>query len=451
MKRASLLLFTVLIIVLSSVVISSVFVNAANSNVVYVASNGTGDGSSPDSPLGNANGYKPGEKMETYNAFYRGLDKLKKEGGTLVIVGEVYIDSVESRFSNGRKEKSAPSEFKTPTAEKGISITITSVYNDADYRKNGAKIILDHDTCNTTCLMFKSNTLIDNIDIEYKYHEDYPNSWKTTFMLGGNGYNFVVGENVNVTSFNTKTNQAGDRFPMLIGGHRYSALKTSTNITVKSGTWDTVIAGSFGITNTQYGKVDGDANLVINGGKIGTVVGTGSLEQPGESVTGGVNIVVTSGEVKNLYVTNSTEYIGTGAKITLGKDAVIGSFNYAPENYAGNIESLINKTEIINNSSLKIDVPDNKAPETQAPQTQSLATQTPETVPTETAPTETIPETTVQPVDTSVQVIVPETQSPENDSENSSGKTVLILLIIVAVIIGIFSFVINRIKLNMLK
>ena len=447
MKRSALLLFTAFIIILTSAVISSFSVSAANTNVVYVASNGTGDGSSPDSPLGNSKNYKPGNKMEIYNSFYLGLDKLKQKGGTLVIVGEVYIDSVESRFSNGRDKKIAPSEFRTPKAEKGISITITSVYNNSDYRKNGAKLILDHDTCNTTCVMFKSNTLIDNINIEYKYHEDYPNSWGTPFMFGGNGSAFEIGENVNVSSFNTKTNTEGNLYPILIGGHRYSELKSDTNLTVKSGTWSTVIAGGFGIASFSYGKIDGNANVIINGGKIDTLVGTGSLEQPAGSVTGNVNIVITAGEVKNLYVANSAEYSGTGAKITLGKNANIGSFYYAPDNYDGDIDSLVKKTSIANNSSLKIDIPENKSPETKAPESKPVSTKAPETQIPVTTPDETVSDTTVQPVDTTV----PETQSSDINSEKGSGKTVLILLIIVSIVIGIFSFVINRIKLNMLK
>ncbi len=446
MKRASLLLFTVFIILLTSAVISSVFVNAANTNVVYISSNGTGDGSSPDSPLGNAKGYKPGDKMDIYNSFYLGLDKLKKSGGTMVIVGEVALDSVESRFPTNNQKALAPSESKTPDCEKNISITITSVYNGVDYRKNGAKLVLDHATCNTGCVMFKCNTLIDEIDIEYKYNEDFPNAWNTPYMIGGGGHNFIIGEKVNVTSFNTKNSKAGDRYPILLGGHRYTNLKTSTNITVKSGTWSTVIAGGFGIANHKYGEVNGDVNVIINGGKIGTVIGTGSLEQPALSVNGNVNIVITAGEVEKLYVANVIDYSGPSAKITLGKDAVVGAFSYAPENYNGNIDSLISRVSITNNSSLKIDIPENKAPETKVPETQPVSTKAPETT-----LAETTPETTAQPIDTTSSETVPETQPSDINSEKGSGKTVLILLIIAAVVVGIISFVINKIKLNMIK
>lgn len=452
MKRASLLLFTALIVILASAVLSSVFVNAANTNVVYISSNGTGDGSSPDSPLGNAAGYKPGNKMEIYNSFYLGLDKLKKTGGTLVIVGEVSLDSVESRFPSKKDESIAPSEFSAPNFEKNVSLTVTSVYNGVDYRQKGAKLILDHDTCNTTAFMFKCNTLIDEINIEYKYHEDYQNSWKIPFMIGGNGYKFVIGDKVNVTSFNTKTNQPGNRFPILIGGHRYVNLKTSTNITVKSGTWDTVVAGGFGIATLPYGRVDGDANVIINGGEIGTVIGTGGLEQPSLSVKGKVNIVVTGGEVGNLYVANSTEYTGPNVKVTLGKDAVVGAFHYAPENYSGNIDSLIQKTSITNSSNLIIDTPSIKPTETKAPETKPVSTQPPATNPAETVHPEAVQSTAEQHIESTPQNTVSETQpSDNNTSQKSSVTTVLILLIVAAVVIGIFSFVINKIKLNMLK
>ena len=74
MKKAFRLFLFALCLTVIAAAFTAITVSAsATSKVVYVASNGTGDGSSPDSPLGNANGYVSANKMDNYNAFMPGL------------------------------------------------------------------------------------------------------------------------------------------------------------------------------------------------------------------------------------------------------------------------------------------------------------------------------------------------------------------------------------------
>ena len=66
----------IFVIALSFALVTS----AETRNVVYVSSNGRGNGSSPDSPIGNAAGYKTANGTDVNNAFYRALDKLTEDG-----------------------------------------------------------------------------------------------------------------------------------------------------------------------------------------------------------------------------------------------------------------------------------------------------------------------------------------------------------------------------------
>ena len=443
MKKFFRLLIPFIIIVLTALLLTSISASAASQNVIYISSDGTGDGSSPNSPLGNASGYKPGNKMDVKNAFYLGLDKLKTTGGTLVIVGPVIIDTTETRVPSKKGESFAPCEFRTPDFKDGVSLTVTSVYNGKDYRANGAKLVLDYDTCNTTCFFFDCSTNIENLNIEYKYDEEYPNSWNTPFMLGGDGNRFTINKGVNVTSFNTKTGKQGSEYPILVGGHRYKNLKNSTNITVKSGTWDSVIAGCYGITSADYGTVSGDANLTIEGGKIGTVVGTGGLTQPTRTVLGKVNITVIGGEIDRLYASHAVEYKGPHITLIFKKNAKIGEFFYAPSDYRGFVEDLIKKTSIKNETSLVITAPE-----------YNEETTPPETTPPDQSQTNEAPEQT-PPEETSLYDLTHHETEAAKESSAKEDQTIppVVWLIIVGVfvIVGIFKLGINWLKQQLVK
>lgn len=346
MKRILKFTFFSLILVLASVLLV-LPTSAAGEKVVYVSSAGRGDGSTPEKPIGNAGGYTVDNGMDKSNAFYRALDKLKDTGGTIVVVGELSIDVAETRVPKNKTEKYAPCEFRCPTIAKGKTITLTSVYGGVDYREKGAKLILDHDKCNTSLFIFGCEALIENIDIEYKYDSVSMNSYEAPFMFGGGAYKFTVGEGINVTSFDVALNGEGELYPVLLGGYRYNKTSRSTDITVKSGKWSTVIAGSFG-NSEDYGRIGGDANLTVTGGQIGIVIGTGSFDRPTAQVEGHTRMNIVGGEIEYIYACNQKEYNGKSITVNVSENAKLRGFEYAPLDYNGDIEKLKAKVSVIN-------------------------------------------------------------------------------------------------------
>ena len=376
----------------------------AAEKVVYISADGTGDGSSPDKPLGNAEGYKTEVGSEPGNAFYRGVEKIKSFGGTVVIVGDVHLDSAHSRVPANKNDKKVPSEFDLPSIKNGASITFTSVYDGIDYRQKGAKLVLDHERCNTCILVFGFPATFTDIDMEYRYDPDSPNKWNVPFIIGGGGKALTVDNGVNVTSFNVKTQKEGDKYPILIGGARYDNSIANTFLTVKSGTWAEVVAGSFGmVDNTpDRGTVNNTATLLISGGKIATVVGSGSIEQPSGSVKGDINMTLTGGEIDRLIAINDSPFKGKNVNIIIEKNAEIKNFMFAADSYKGDLVELASKVRITNRSALVITPIANApaiepAPETvPLPETEAPATQPPsrpETEPETTAPYVTVPVT----------------------------------------------------------
>lgn len=349
---------------------------SAAPNVVFISANGTGDGSSPNKPLGNASGYKTADGTDKQNAFYRGLEKLKTTGGTVVIVGEVIIDTSGSRVPKSTNDTYVPSEFRVPQMKDSLFVTITSTYNGVDYGKKGAKLVIDYEKCNTSTIFFDCPTTIDNLNIEYRYHPYINNSWNTPFMLGGGGHSLTIGKNVSVTSYNTQSNSEGRVYPILIGGHRYADVN-KTSLTVRSGTWSTVIAGSFGLMSdtTVYGTVGGDATLNIEGGKIETVLGTGSLRNPSSTVKGHLTMNATGGDIGDFYICHDYAFDGKSIKVTLEGNAKIESFFYAPDSYFGSLEALEQKVSIRNKTSTVI-VPPSKQNEQAQSQEQTPGAET---------------------------------------------------------------------------
>jgi len=346
-------LFTAFLIAVLTASLLAIFTPAATSDaVIYISANGTGDGSSPTKPLGNASGYKIESGTDNKLALYRALDKLKTSGGTIVIVGPVVQDTAHSRVPKDRTDVQVISECRTPTVSssvaKKIRVKITSIYNGVDYRTKGAKLILDHAACNTGSIAFNCPMIFEGLNIEYKYDSSFMNSYGATYLIEGYGNALEIGSDVNVTSFDVFKNAEGDRYPCLIGGHRYANITNKgTNLTVNSGTWELVCGGSYGL-NESYGTVSGDINLTINGGKIGMVTGTSSLVRPYGKYTGAVNITVNGGDIGELFFVSTLEYTAKLSTVFIGKDANIAYMDYAPINYSGNYVSLITLFKVKN-------------------------------------------------------------------------------------------------------
>ena len=281
---------------------------------IYIAANGKGDGSSPDSPLGNIAGYDPlalkldkDGKLTTSsdayygNAFYRAFDKLKSTGGMIVIVGPVSIDTAASRIESAGKNQS-PSEFFLPVVNGDI--VITSVHEGVDYAAtNGAKLILDQDKCAVTFLEFKNPVTFENITIEHRYDATDKNNWNTPFAIAACANELVIGENVKVTAWDAKNGAEGDWYPMILGGSRFANFDADTNVTIKSGNWSAVYAGSFGMGANYPGNINGNATVNIEGGNVEAIYGTTSPKYASGKITGKLEINVTGGTVASINLT----------------------------------------------------------------------------------------------------------------------------------------------------
>ncbi len=326
---------------------------------VYISDNGTGDGSSPDKPLGNSSTYETllnsaveSDRNKAYkqSAFYLAFEKLKSTGGKIIIVGDVSIEACEARIPTAEGQKKDPSEFTLPLV--ADMVTITSVDGTNDYRSQ-AKLIFDLDKCNTTFLDLMSPVTFKELNIEHRYDPDDLNSYKTPFVIGAYGQTLVIDEGVNVTSLNTDTNAPGDLFPEIMGGRRYSD-SVKADITIKSGTWNRVILGGYGNWSQLPCNITGNAKLTVDGGKIGKIYATGSNDRPYGSIKGTVTINLNAGEIDRFYFSNAVEYPGTSAVITLGSALKINFADYAVRDYRGDIDELKTKVTFVNNTNLVI-------------------------------------------------------------------------------------------------
>ena len=447
-KFARLLIPAILVIAIAAMFAftTSAAATATSGNVVYIAADGTGDGSSPDKPLGNDADYQPCTNgTHVNNAFFKAYDMVNVDGGTIVVVGEIRIDTAASRVPTAPGVRNTPSEFEVNTPKiDGVNvpstdrkpITITSVYNGVDYRTKGAKIVLDHATCNVSAFMFKNPMTIDNIDFEYIYVSGEGNAWNVPFMIGFWGYESVVGAGVKVTSYDKGENAPGDIFPILLGGHRYSNItdQRGTNLTVKGGTWSQICGGSYGMSG-DYGNITESINLTIDGDvKAEYVFGTNTFDVAIGKAAGPVNVTINSGEIGEFYFVNQTFYEGTGGKIVIGKDAKIGLIDYAPEDYLGDASHLMAQFTVTNNSTTKIGQPE---PETTvAPETSAA----PETT--------AAPATTATPVDSEdepKETNAP-VEAPKDEAEEGSNMGLIIGIVAAVVVVAVVVVVVLKKK-----
>ncbi len=335
--------------------------NTTKGNVVYVSSNGTGDGSSPESPLGNAEGYIPANTEHVNgNAFIRALSAVRDTGGTIVVVGPTSIDTCNYYAGESGKtaaETTYPSGILDADYTKRPTVTITSVYNGIDYRtaeNGGAKLIFDHSVSCSANLQMRNPSIWKDLHIEYRYNPDWTSYYNSTssgmiapFMIQCNYTKTVFDTGIVCTSYNTKTDSEGDVYPMIVGGHRQTSREMNTDLTIRSGKWYAAFAGGHGHNTSNTATVNGNASLNIEGGYVENVYGTGSVSRPYGTVTGTVNINVTGGEIENVYLTNGVEYTGSGVVFTASSDACITGTVY--ESPTEN-EDLINVT-VTNNAS----------------------------------------------------------------------------------------------------
>ncbi len=438
-KFAKLLVLALVVAALAA--IFAIPSSAAEGPVVYVATDGKGDGKTPDAPLGNAEGYAPDNKEKFKdNAFMRALNDIREVGGTIVIVGTTVIDNSDARTAT---PNATPSEFQctTPSVarDKRPTITITSVYGGVDYRKaenGGAKLVFDHSVCPVSNIRMKHPAVWKDLNIEYKYDKSYTSSYNkdgimSPFYILCDYQVAVFDTGIECTSVEVITDEngqkkevAGEYYPGIVGGSRTSDQDLDTNVTIKSGRWSFAIAGSHGHSTTYHATVGGNANLTIEGGKIDQVWGTGAPHKAYANVKGNVNINVNGGEVGDFVLTNGEVYTGPGINVAIKDPAKItGVVYHSP--IEGEI--LPEVTVTVNGQPYVAPTPE----ETTAPESSNDT------------PAGTTPSTTKAPATTKAPT---STTAPATDDKTEEGSNLtLIIIIIVAAVVVIAAVVVTLI------
>ncbi len=228
--------------------------------VVFVSSDGTGNG---DSPL------KATDSLEA------ALAKLARTGGTVVISGKY-----EHRTST-----------KTPYSKK---VTITSVYGGVDYAKeNSAEMVLFAN--------FYCGGETEFCDITLTATERYQS------IVAG-GYKLHIGENV--TTFPVKYY---GNYPCLVAGNASNGSNMNTEMVIDSGMWDRVRGGSSdsaqrsNVSLTVNGGVfydftlasknghSGNISAVINGVEFRRGVSISAYDGTGATFSGNADLTINGG------------------------------------------------------------------------------------------------------------------------------------------------------------
>lgn len=233
------------ILILSALLLLTAFfaalpASAASERVIYVCDGGKGDGSSPESPLAAA---APDLKevgtagLPLGNPLYRALLALRDTGGTVVVTGKLTV----------RESDSSSSDFSFPIHGDN-TIKITSVYNGVDYRLKGAKIAYQRNLC------LGGSTVFENVTFSMD---------RNNLRIACEGYPAVFGEGIECTHENG--------YPTLVGGGRFlQTYGRDIDLTVLSGTWDTIVGGGYGVAGDTeddfpFGTHVGNLYLTLGG------------------------------------------------------------------------------------------------------------------------------------------------------------------------------------------
>ena len=256
----------------------------------------------PFIPVDDPDGYDPtAQYPRNYlkTAFVQVIDALKDQGGTIVVCGPVFFGLGQSG-GNGTYQK----DVKTPVfGDK--TIKITSVYNGIDYRETaGAKITIS----TPAMLNIAGQTIWENIDIETD---------GTGRCISFGGYDTIVGDGVNCYPSEEDYEGVGQFYVNLTAGPSYETLKNKpTNLLVKSGTYDTICGGNWGVADAHVLE-NVDANLYLTGTTkvLGAV--NGSVGGAANSTfSGNVNITIDGG-------TYECDIFGGGKSSFVNEDAEV--------------------------------------------------------------------------------------------------------------------------------
>jgi len=433
-KFAKLMVFALVIAAIAAIL--AIPSSATTGPVLYISNTGTGDGKTPQNPMGHGEGYVPDDSTHYLkNVMLKALYNLQPTGGTIVIVGPVSLDN-----ASGKTNQSGVTAADFDVASNGTSssdpdynvrptITVTSNYGGVDYRlpeNGGAKLILDHAECCVSNLRLKSPGIWRDLNIEYKYDltwtSYYTNPTKgvyCTYMFQADHTKQVFDTGITCTSIEVVTDESGNKvevpgtlYPTIIGGHRQGVREGHhTDITVNSGTWSYVIAGGYGHSAEKDGTVKGNAKVTIGGGTIENLYGTCSLERAYGTIEGTVDINVTGGDIGVVYLTNGEMYTGPGITMNVTGATIKNGIHHSP--IEGEI--LPECTVMVDGKPYELPTQDETtAPETDPPVTP--ATKTPTGNATNSPTSTTTPTTT-------------------DDKAEESNTTLIIIIAVVAVVV----------------
>jgi len=297
--------------------------SAANTErVIYISSAGTGDGSSPSSPLGNAPTYASevansdanvAKFAFRKNALYLAYQQLLETGGRIVVVGELVVDSHEflglghnqvADFILCDQKADGTSFTETMGMASGKTVTITAKHNNVDYgQTSNAKIIVKHDSNHTTCIATKMNTVWDDITFVTTTAKTTNSTWSHNTLILGSGCNVTFGN-----GFKTELGDSTALYPIVVGGTRKFAITANPVITINGGKFDQVYCSGYGQNNgANTATITGNVKLNVNGGEITTISGTGTFHSGRQhaSVVGNVDITVNGGKISKLCGCNA--------------------------------------------------------------------------------------------------------------------------------------------------
>lgn len=288
---------------------------AADENVVFITDDGTGDGSSPDKALGNADGYETNYQK---SSLYLAATKLKNSGGgTIVICGPTTLTAYQSN---------------TDVALPGVpnTLKITSIYNGIDYQtENSAQLNLSATASNKTHIIASSPTLWENLTIC---------TYTSEQVIAGNGYKTTFGEGITTKLADGVT---GNNYLCLAGGHRYQNFNRDSDLTVKSGTYYNITGSTYGISSGTYVQ-NGNVNLKLLGSTAikNYVNGTGKSST---QVNGNVDIeiAIETGSIMNFYATGAAAFGQAGCEVyvKVGGQRLIAVNTRAFDTVNGNLKA----------------------------------------------------------------------------------------------------------------
>ncbi|MBE6564292.1 MAG: hypothetical protein E7655_03320 [Ruminococcaceae bacterium] len=299
-----------LVLLTASLIALSGSVSAAD-NVIFISDTGTGDGSSPSSPMGHGEGYtdpvsdpsKFSSNLYVKSAVNRAIDKLKDTGGTIVVCAPVTLRWGYANDTSVSEMRIGPADSYTTK-----TITFTSVYNGVDYRtENDAALIIKRINKSRLSPSMWCRSIWENIilradhesascvtEINYTFHcNTYLTQFKDTFTTEA----YVAGVKVDGSDpANAKY------FPLLAAAHRFHNLESDANVTVNGGIWQYVCGGTVGFKryeqNDDYGLLTGNSTVTFGGNAV-TLLGLGGGSyQTGGRVDGNVSVTINGGTIR---------------------------------------------------------------------------------------------------------------------------------------------------------